>query len=52
MRYDHDAKLIYIGKKHINHGTGRIQPILSDIFRILLQSTGELDKDILEERLK
>ncbi|KAM3127886.1 hypothetical protein pb186bvf_020004 [Paramecium bursaria] len=52
MRYDHDAKLIYIGKKHINHGTGRLQPILSDIFRILLQSTGELDKDILEERLK
>ena len=51
MRYDLDAKLIYIGKKHINlaskynmHSNNKISPVISNIFEIMLRDSGELDK--------
>lgn len=42
MRYDNDAKLIYIGKKHINltskqQNDKKITPVISEIFEILLK---------------
>jgi hypothetical protein len=42
MRYDNDAKLIYIGKKHINltskfQGDKKVMPVISDIFQIMLR---------------
>lgn len=42
MRYDNDAKLIYIGKKHINlsskqQGDRKIEPVMSEIFQTLLR---------------
>lgn len=44
MRYDQDAKLIYIGKKHINlaskyniNKNKNIIPVISNMFEILLE---------------
>lgn len=44
MRYDQDAKLIYIGKKHINlaskfniNKNKQICPVISSMFEILLE---------------
>lgn len=66
MRYDNDAKLIYIGKKHINLTTRHtldsksetsISPIFELLLRVIclhkqLQERGELDKDKLSEKLR
>ena len=59
MRYDQDAKLIYIGKKHINlasrynvNPNHKISPVISNIFEIMLRDKGELDKEVLERELR
>jgi hypothetical protein len=52
MRYDDDAKLIYIGKKHFNFSvTGsrlREQIELSESFKAFLDFNKMLDRDNLE----
>ena len=68
MRYDQDAKLIYIGKKHINlaskyniNKNKNIIPVISNMFEILLEvklnlelykKNDEIDKEKLESNLK
>lgn len=55
MRYDKDAKLIYIGKKHINlmfNRDKKIVPVISNIFETMLKVSIILSATFFRKEVK